>query len=169
MAGQLLNILNTIPFQNQVQWVMLFPYAPNISPYVESVTIPSYKFETDPQTKMVTDFNFLEDVTVTFREDQLGTVQAFLGIWEALTWDRDTKVFRDKQKYAKQMGIITMDEIHPLTPTLGWRMMGMRYKGMDTLSLSQGGDGLTIISANFSVEQVQPMFPLNGFGFAPIP
>ena len=163
------NILDKIDFQNKVQWIMLFPVFPHISPYITECVVPSYRFDTDSDTKAITGFSFLEDISITFQEDQDGTVQLFLGTLEALTWDRDTKVFRDNQALAKQFAYLTMDEIDPSIPTLGWRFFGLRYKGMDTLSFSNTGDGVLNITAHFSVDQIQPTFKYNNWGLLPTP
>jgi len=148
---------------------MLFPVFPHISPYIQSCQVPQYNFITDEQTKAIVGFNFLDDITVTFREDEQGTVMMFLHTLEALTWDREHKVFRDKQILAKQMAFITLDELNLLIPTIGWRFRGLRFKSMDTIVFDTSGDGTVDITAHFSVEQIFPTFPLNLQGAMPIP
>ncbi len=163
------NILSLMDIQDQSRWIMLFPMFPNITPYVESCTIPDYSFSTDDQTKAITGFNFLDDVSINFKEDDKGTVQFFLYTLEALTWDRYTKTFRDNQRFAKQFAIIIMDTYEIGAMTLGWRFYNLRYKGKDTLNLDQNGGGPLLITAHFSVEQIEPMYPRNQFGLLPIP
>ena len=164
-----LDLVSMIPFQNKNQWVMLFPAFANITPYVMSCTIPSWRFEVDEQTKFIRTFNWLENISITFREDNLGSVQMFLGILEALTWNRETKVFRENQSLAKVSAVLTMDELMMGIPTIGWAFKGLRYLGQQTLNLDYSSNDSLNIVADFSVENIFPMFPLNLMGALPIP
>jgi hypothetical protein len=165
----ILEALYRIPGQDKNRWVLLFPNFPHITPYVTQCNIPTYTFDRDDQTKAITGFNFLEDITITFVEDALGTIQLFLGTLEALTWNKESKVFRDLQILARQDAVLIMDDLDVGIMTLGWRFSGLRYLGADTLSLDYSGSGTLEISAHFSVEQVYNMYRLNNFGALPIP
>lgn len=157
-----------VQWQNAGQWTMMFTMFPHITVYVESVSIPNYTFNTHEQTKAITGFKFLGDITITFKEDGLGTVQQFLGILESLIWDRKTKIFRDNQRLALQSAVVSMDEFHPMMPTLMWRFSGLKYKGMADHNLTGWKGDKFPITTTWSVKQVYPMYLLNGFGTLPI-
>lgn len=165
----ILDVQYSIQDQNKNRWVMLFPTFPFVSPYITQCSIPTYNFTVDEQTKCITGFEFLEDITITFIEDTLGTIQMFLGTLEALSWNFETKVFRDNQRLAKQTAILMMDDLDIGIPTISFRFTGLRYMGRDTLSLDYSGDDTLLISAHFSVSEIFPMFPLNGYGALQIP
>ena len=159
-----INILYDIDFQNQSQWVMLFADLPNLTFYIEGINIPSYKFETNSETKAIIGFSFLEDIAITFKEDEHGTVQNFLGIWETLIWDRDTKIFRDNQNRALLDAVVTMDELSVDIPTLQWNLTGLKYKGKDTITLSYGSDEILKLTAQFSLKECKSINRANGYG-----
>lgn len=165
----ILDVQYSIQDQNKNRWIMLFPTFPQISPFITQCNIPTYNFTVDEQTKCITGFNFLEDITITFIEDIFGTVQMFLGTLEALTWNRETRVFSDFQRLAKQTAILMMNDLDIGIPSISFRFEGLRYLGRDTLSLDYAGDGTLELTAHFAVQEVWPLFPLNGQGSLPIP
>jgi hypothetical protein len=138
--------------------------------YIQSIDIPGgLKIETDDVSKRSKSIVRPDDVTMTFLEDEVGTVWRYLQTWrKSIAYVAPTKgligtlfssnveyVFADNQESSERIGIIILQS----GKKQGYKfprimLYGLKFKGFENLQIGYNETGNLIYTVTFSVREV---------------
>jgi len=129
-----------------------------------SVGLPSLNYEVINETKHIRGITHPESITLTFIEDELGTVRTYLQNWldDIITVNKDVDSevgnsqwrFKDDQ-LASEKNAVLIPLLKSGLPSPVWiQIMGMKYKSINDMNHDQSNGDPMKIEATFKVNKV---------------
>lgn len=135
-----------------------------------SFSLPKFEYATVLHTKKVINITHPDTITLTFLEDEFGTIRKFTEIWaRSIAYKTNTGqfVFKDNQLLTEKNALIIVQNgqglPNPLYP-IGWlKMEGLKFEGTNDFTFSHDARDLMTIEVVCSVDNIW-FYKLPGMG-----